>query len=133
MYLICDWDIDFSINSWGIRKQDERQISQKRSVKANWDEKKGKRKKRSCKKRLLGERTHSLANCEWSYTTVLWESKELIPFDIEFCPIFSLKHSIAQRYTIHSCIGVFQLWASWTNHRRLRRNHFYLMIQNISQ
>lgn len=50
MYLICDWNIGFSINSWDIRKQLERQTSQKRSVKANRDEKKGKGKKRSCKK-----------------------------------------------------------------------------------
>jgi len=46
---------------------------------------------------LLGERSHALANSEWSYRTVLWESKELIPFDVDFCPIFSLKHGIAQK------------------------------------
>lgn len=56
---------------------------------------------------LFGERTHSLANSEWSCSPVLWESKKLIPFDIECCPVFSLKHGIAQRYTIHSCIWGF--------------------------
>lgn len=46
---------------------------------------------------LLGEWTYLLINFEWSYTTVLWESKELIPFDIEFFPFISLKYGVSQR------------------------------------
>lgn len=100
MYLICDWERDFSVNSWDIRKQAERQTSQKRSVKANRDEKRGKTRKDHARN-LITWRKNSFS--EWSYTTVLWESKELIPFDIDFFSVFSLKDSIAQEYTIHSC------------------------------
>lgn len=85
MYLIFDCAVDCSISSWNIKKPAERQTSQKRSFKVNWDEKwEGWEKKIMQKIWWLGGWTHLLVNSEWSYTTVLWKSKELIPFYIEF-------------------------------------------------
>lgn len=67
LYFICDWDIDCSVNSCDIRKQVQRQISQKKTGQ-NRDEE-GKRTTittttRSQWKLDQSERSHSLANPE---------------------------------------------------------------------